>query len=818
MQSFSEWKQKQGEVEKPSMTQQFASGGSFFPPSEEKKEKPKSERNMWRWVGKQLMKPVGVAATELRGVGEFLGNIASIASPRVSASEGLQAAADSWGRSQQDVIDVITGKKETSFSKEFEAIGADDPLDKAMGFGADLLIDPLNVISPVKTIKGIGKVTKLDEPAVKLGQAIKNAPPARKLKMLFSNTTGNKEFDSVVRKFRDLRNYREGQVIDQAVGLQKNIKKVAKGLGENVDDIQKIIVEGLENPDSLIRPGVTDEVKTMVDTLSNTYKELLTEARDVGLKVGEITHYAPHIRTKESFLKELGKDFGIGAREFSDAGIKKGRKLQGTINDLVERGIDIFEKNPAVQLSKKGEQYAKAITSKQFTDDIARFALKDGGVEVTNPLLKGMKFQPEQAKVIDNFYQGIKPEEIKTSLKYFDKIQNWWKGQALVAPSYHIRNVAGNLWNNYIAGVNPADYAVAGMLQKNPGRNAELLEQAQKLGVLNEGWYAADIGDAVLNKADGLSWKKRLNPLSQQNWAFQLNQATGSMVENNARLAHFISMYKKTGSYEKAAQSVKKYLFDYADLTSFEKNILKRAIPFYTWSRKNLPVQLEGLLTQPAKYTLPHKLVERIESGVEVPDERYMSPYLTENVPIRIGKDDEGNTKYFLLGSWLPYASAIDLLSQPLDSLIGMSTPLVKNIYEQSANKSLYFKTTTGERSPIERKPPSYGEFWGKPMRKKNISLLRNIRILSDMNRWFDKQDPTATKNSWGVKLINTLFGRAGTYDVRKSKFFYDLDTQEYIKGIKSSIKWNAKRGFKEKAQELREELREFQARRQRGE
>lgn len=768
---------------------------------EEKKSKIKSA---FRWLGKQLSKPHGIATKAIRGTGEIIGNLMSIASPKVSAGEGVKAAAKSYLEAQKGAFNVLRGKEETTLLKEMESAGIETTkFDKVMGLGGEIMLDPLWVIKPVKITKKIGEITKLEKPVKTLANVLKETDTAKRIKTLFSNTTTNKEFDAIVKKFRNLRDYREANLIDDAVKLQKDIKTLGKGAEE-------IITEGLENPNSL--KNVTDiKIVNIVNNLKNTYSDLLQQSRKVGLSVGEIEHYAPHIRTKESFIKTLKENFGLGAREFGKGAIEKSRKLKGTIKELTEQGIDIFEKNPAIQLAKKGQAYAKAITSAEFANDVKKFAIK-GGTEVTNPLLKGMKFEPDVAAVIDNFYQGIKPKELNVALKSFDKIQNIWKAQALISPSYHIRNFAGNLWNNFLAGINPAFYGKAGLLQRGLLKEPKLIEKMRKLGVIDEGWYAKDIGEEVLNRVKGVgNWKAGINPVNQQNYLFQLNKKIGKGIENNARMAHYLSKISEGLSPEKAAESVKKYLFDYGDLTDFEKNIMKRAIPFYTWTRKNLPLQLESLITQPAKFALPHKIITELESGTEVPNEKYMSPYITENVPVRIRKNEKGNTEYFLLGNWLPYASAIDVLSQPLETFIGMATPIGKTPFEYLFNKSTYFKNTLGEYSDIESRFKQQGEFLGASLRKKNILLLRNIRILNDIDKWIDKQDPTATKNSFMVKLFNTLFGRAATYDIGKSKYFYDQDTEDRISDLKKAIKDAQKRGFNEKATELHQELIDFQ-------
>jgi len=187
-----------------------------------------------------------------------------------------------------------------------------------------------------------------------------------------------------------------------------------------------------------------------------------------------------------------------------------------------------------------------------------------------------------------------------------------------------------------------------------------------------------------------------------------------------------------------------------------------------------------------------------------------MSPYIKENIPVRMRKNKDGNTEYFLLGQWLPYASAIDVLSQPLETVVQMSSPLLKTPVEQWANQSSFWKNTFGKYQEIERGGLEYGEFLGQLMRKRNVQLLRNIRILNDVNKWIDKKDPTATKNTWWVKALNTLFGKAATYDVGRSKYFYDRDTDDFIADMKKAIRTAQKKGYKKKAQGLQMELNEM--------
>jgi hypothetical protein len=46
---------------------------------------------------------------------------------------------------------------------------------------------------------------------------------------------------------------------------------------------------------------------------------------------------------------------------------------------------------------------------------------------------------------------------------------------------------------------------------------------------------------------------------------------------------------------------VKASQFDYADLSDFEAQVLRRIVPFYVWSRNNIPLQVRAIMLEPGK-------------------------------------------------------------------------------------------------------------------------------------------------------------------------------------------------------------------------
>jgi len=949
----------------------------------------KEGSGLWPWVGKQLMKSTGVSAVAHRGAGETIGSLLAIAHPSVTKEEGLGLAKESLVSAGRDIKDVLAGKKETSFVQELEktrpVTGASKLETQIFGLGADIALDPLNLIGGGLTKSGrigqqAGRVLKAGdkiekgselarqmakygvEPGIaatkaeqvrkgqrallqvggkkviggekvyeaggKLIEKAAKTKPAQIYKKVFSTKTGNQAFDEMMQQMRSLEEFRIGREMKTGKEISKTLRKFEP------EDIAKI-ADVIENPQ--LRTSMPENVLKIADELDAGFEGMKNKELARGILRDELKDYFPHVRSKESLAEKISnwwgspkqwsdklaaanrRNVGKFVSEFSgesvigtadklnltpmfrtaDGGLDsmtnlrkvlpaaelekmtpefyailgKGDKIddlfkfeRSSVREINEAfGKEFFQSNPAVAYTTRGVGSAKAVTGAEFLENAKAFGLAAEKaprefVESASSTLSGLKFEPEVARAIDAYVDRIKPDELNAFLRGFDSVQNLWKAQALVAPSYHIRNMVGNYWNNFLAGVkNPGRYAQASQTMTERGRKNfviatsygkkytgdEIHELAQRLGVLDLGEYAKDIEKAL----DVQMTKKGLfNPLSQGNLAFKTNQAAGKFIENQARMAHFLDRIAKGDTAADAAASVKKYLFDYGDLTTAERQILKRFLPFYTWSRKNIPLQLEHLVREPEKFSAIHKIQNLIEGNVERPDERFLSDYIKDNVAFRVKKDADGNTLYFLMGNWLPAAQALDFLTQPVENVKFMLSPVFKVPVELYSNKSMFFKDTLGEASDIERYPYEQGTFLGISMRRKVQNLLRNIRLLNEIDKlnpgevfgtpteeslWskqFGEQSvslpfgvgPVSTaqqrgssytpETTQGTRVLQSLFGKVQAYDPQQSAQFYQWDTEGRISELTRAISQARNKGQEAYARQLEEELKNFEA------
>jgi hypothetical protein len=243
--------------------------------------------------------------------------------------------------------------------------------------------------------------------------------------------------------------------------------------------------------------------------------------------------------------------------------------------------------------------------------------------------------------------------------------------------------------------------------------------------VLGKGQYSADI-QLQLQKELGA---KSGNPftLSTKNPILQKGFELGGTAENNARLALFINEVKAGKSYEEAGKTVHKFLFDYDDLSHFEKTVAKKLIPFYTWSRKNIPLQLEMMVKEPDKFQKLNIIKQNIEEGVDKPDPDNVAPYMKNLGPIYY--KSIGDTKrVFTLMNYLPVMDVFRL-GDPVDFVSNMISPIIKEPLEQLANYDSFRK------KEIQQYKNETTDWLGVRIPVRLAKLGRNIIILNELDR-----------------------------------------------------------------------------------
>ena len=317
---------------------------------------------------------------------------------------------------------------------------------------------------------------------------------------------------------------------------------------------------------------------------------------------------------------------------------------------------------------------------------------------------------------------------------------------------FHARNAMGNMFNNYLAGATSlVGYRRAARLQAlddaaeksfaakmRPGLTPEqayeaaareiqstgktfgklkelgrvtdddirILLEAKRRGIFGTGFFTEDLGKATQmsktvrrNATDSLGQvgfrdaakakaKRVKDAIAHDSAPVRFGRKIGETVEGNARLGHFINQLDNGMDYAQAAYSVKKHLFDYGHLTTFEQKFMKRVIPFYTFMRNNVPLQMENVVTQPGKYTAmahiqgqgamidptEHTLPGWSQEQGMVPLTGDMTQALNQGVPNFLNLSEDQPT---MIGFDTPIKAAFDAMEPLLVTAAFVANPIV---------------------------------------------------------------------------------------------------------------------------------------------
>ena len=119
----------------------------------------------------------------------------------------------------------------------------------------------------------------------------------------------------------------------------------------------------------------------------------------------------------------------------------------------------------------------------------------------------------------------------------------------------------------------------------------------------------------------------------------------------------------KGGTVDDAFDGIMKFHFDYDDLSSFERNVVKRVIPFYTWTRKNMPLMMEMFARKPQVFNRYMSLKKEVESTTEGPPDIYPR-WMQRQGAIQLPFKYEGEDMFILPD--MPFKAPLELLDPTL--------------------------------------------------------------------------------------------------------------------------------------------------------
>ena len=591
----------------------------------------------------------------------------------------------------------------------------------------------------------------------------------------------------------------------------------------------------------------------------------------------ELAHFFEPREVTEKLKAALPREIrGRTAREINDEVRAGTMTINGVPLPALPGGL--FEENPFFATSVRAKASTRAVESARMLTDWARvygkplaertpdgrkiadLAVPPGWKRVPSdlPQLQDIAFPPDIAETLAA--HGAAIAEPGTFMRYFDSAQGAWKAWTLgIFPVYHGRNMISDEWNATVLGgmgrglkdggaaalgrVNDAIRALDGWntLRKVTHIGAPdaqyvfklgsesydaptITNLAKKLGVINTGQVSEfyDVADAMRALPANIV-EKGLDKL-KNNAATRAGMAVGNARENATRMALFMDRIAKGDVPEQAALYVKEHLFDYNELTEFERNVMRRLFPFYSYTRKNVPLQLSYLFKKPGALLGFQKAREELAGDQPLGIEGAQLPrFLREGLPVRMGANAEGRPQYLRTEGYLPLGD-VQLPMDPLyaaQRATNMLSPFIGTPLEMLLNVDLFKSDIpSGKLERLEDFPGEETSLLGVPVSRRWVNTpARDVRLISELDKanpfgiFGDEEGgPMGTPRAYPdpsavARLANLGIGRVYAVDPEQEQRRQRGAAKREISRLKGELSRARKRGDDRNARRIEKQI-----------
>lgn len=474
------------------------------------------------------------------------------------------------------------------------------------------------------------------------------------------------------------------------------------------------------------------------------------------------------------------------------------------VHDMVHRFAKADEVGPTVEQLFKGLKLNGGLPTWA-----KKFAEANGGQAIDPATLRVPQALADSAARILNY--TTKPKEMNRLLRAFDIVTGFAKGSMTIPfLAFHNRNALSGLWQNGVTAFENPQHGMAAMgeaINALLGKNPQLIEQMRIHGLLPEGWLGDDIaahlhagevkpesllGDVFnpmraarrgarnLSAGKGVKAKAGSFFLGAKN---ELGERTGglgtwgrdatNLVEFFNRASHFAARKRSGWSNGMAARSTKLTHFDYSALSDMEKAAARRLMPFYAFSRFNLPLQIRQLINAPGGGT-----AKTIRAMANARREGGAGDSVTGNwLPARLGEstafmlsgqnpDRQRDVRFLAENALLPVSEALSrfptMEGVPNPKLIGenlmsMLHPIIQEPVSMLMNRSFWKHTPRDSYYPWPTNSDTINAL---------LALAPHSRVMALLRMLGDERKGLAEK------IFNALLGgvRLTDVDLRKEE------------------------------------------------
>ena len=374
-------------------------------------------------------------------------------------------------------------------------------------------------------------------------------------------------------------------------------------------------------------PEKTETINRLVQQFDSQYDEFDKAAQAEALKEAQ--------RTKGVIASDSTVvDFDAMARIRDTENILASVKKRGTATPVEEVLLDAGTK----------EAEAMVVASRLPQTEVEA-RLMDGLVSMAKPTTRTVPFTARETGIADMITEGwkrlgakfddiqVSPEfyELWKNAKYFEDpafvrqmanlvggYTKFHKAYATLTPGFHVRNLIGNVFQYVLAGGQIEHYRRATEIffawNEAYSKGVSWKKFLQTL-TPEEQVFATKARTATLGSGGGIYsdlFQSLVPGNKSYDWA--LTRASRNLGQKSDNMSRFVLGYDSAVqgmSVDMTIARIKRFYFDYEDLSKLDR-AMKQFVPFWIWTSRNLPLQLENMWLNPKPYQIYNSVVRNL--------------------------------------------------------------------------------------------------------------------------------------------------------------------------------------------------------------
>ena len=499
-----------------------------------------------------------------------------------------------------------------------------------------------------------------------------------------------------------------GRVPEIAKGERAKLVKLTEQmnlLSKAQDDLPAYVMKNL-TPEGMAAvrkwaSGAGGSAKLWTDQFQGEIERTIAEYMNIGGK--ELKRALSFDEAAKVFQKALGKVGKTKLQSYAEATLPVMDQIKRYFGkgEGVARLSKFYDMDIVKGFEKMGTQVVHAYESTEFvkmlssSPEMVSKVAKDGWIHIkdvsdfAHKALGDAWVSPQLHRELRRTYtRAFQPEALNAAVRSFDKITRFFKTSVTVPESFS-KYIGGAVAGGVVGGLVGGDLksaligsavgmGAAGALKnswipafpayhfRNNMSDFVLMGYNGKFNpaaVLEDGFRAAsgkgliDCGKALgmlpaeevhrMARAYGITWGE-VQAFAQSR--------IGTFAEDARRMGYFVDRLKTGFSPFQAAMETKRVLFDYGQLSDFERGLMRRVIPFWSWQRNIVKLSVEQLMSNPAIIKHQLRLAAPSVSRSDVPS------WIKGRMPIALAPDKQTGEERFLTGIGLPVEDLADLL------------------------------------------------------------------------------------------------------------------------------------------------------------